>query len=239
MLGILFTAAPSTDVVKDLQDKVISLHEHEVSFLNDTIANMLTMVGIGVAIITAFFSWAYVYVRNSNKEAQENIAKAGEQMLKANEMIKKAEEKIAEADQIAEKAHSISNSAQEKLEELEREQKEVKQSTERLEMSIKADFILERNKQNIDKVTSMLREVLEGEYHIPIRKEYVVELLATCRDLENEFNRIKMSIAKGFIEKEGYTKITEDIAKFNNGCTQLQIDLKNFEEETFKPVAQK
>lgn len=41
MLGILFTAAPSTDVVKDLQDKVISLQDHEVAFLNTTISNML------------------------------------------------------------------------------------------------------------------------------------------------------------------------------------------------------
>lgn len=40
MLGILFTAAPSTDVVKDLQDKVISLQDHEVAFLNTTISNV-------------------------------------------------------------------------------------------------------------------------------------------------------------------------------------------------------
>lgn len=239
MLGILFTAAPSTDTVKELQDKVISLHEHEVSFLNDTIGNMLSMVGIGVAIITAFFSWAYVYVRNSNKQAQENIAEAKEQMLKANDMIKKAEEKIADADQIAEKAQSISNNAQEKLRELEVEQKEVKKSTELLEMSIKADFIVERNKREVDSMVSILRELLEGKYQFPMRREYIVELLSTCRELENEFSRIKMNTAKGLIQKEDFAKITEDIAKFASDCEQLKSDFKKFEEETFKPAVEK
>ncbi|MGA5716913.1 spbB protein [Bacillus bombysepticus] len=238
MLGMLFVAASSTDAVKELQDKVISLQDHEVAFLNTTISNMLTAVGIGVAIITAFFSWAYVYVRNSNKQAQDNIAKAEEQMLKANEMIKKAEGKILEADRIAEKAHFISNSAQEKLEELEREQKEVKMSTEILEISMKVDFIIERNKREIDKIVSMLHKLLEGEYHMPVRKEYALELLSTCRDLEKEFSRIKMNTAKGLIKRDDFAKITEDIAKFDSDCKQLRVDFEKFEEEILGHVAQ-
>ena len=42
MSGMLFTARRSNDVVKDLQDKVISIQDHEILFLNDTIANNMT-----------------------------------------------------------------------------------------------------------------------------------------------------------------------------------------------------
>ncbi|MCR6835763.1 hypothetical protein NHG40_17805 [Bacillus thuringiensis] len=129
MLGILFTAAPSTDVVKDLQDKVISLQDHEVAFLNTTISNMLTAVGIGVAIITAVFT-AFAYVTYSNKRAKKNMDEASRKLEEAESKVSVLEEKsaqlerkILEAEQLLADANSISNVANEKLIEVEEEQK--------------------------------------------------------------------------------------------------------------------
>ncbi|EJR43852.1 hypothetical protein IIM_05350 [Bacillus cereus VD107] len=234
MLGILFTAAPSTDVVKDLQDKVISLHEHEVSFLNDTIANMLTMVGIGVAIITAFFSWAYVYVKNSNKKAQEKMAAATEQLEMAEGKNKDLDQKMAEANQILIAAKSMANTAQDKLAELEREQEEIKKATERLENYSSIDVSISLIKLSLDNTERCLQSihVIEGtvyfERRISLFKEYST-LMISFYNIQRDFQVAKIH-GKDFQRDADLVELQRKIKVFSDNCDTLKEDIfKNFQ----------
>ncbi len=148
MLGMLFTAAPSNDVVRELQDKVIAIQDHEIAFLNGTIAIWVAATGIMVAI-------ALVVIGFANNKAKKNMEDATKKLEDAEKKISDLESKIAEANTILTDAQSISGVAQEKLEELEDEQLELKKYTNILISNRYTDFTLEALKMRIRKVKNI------------------------------------------------------------------------------------
>ncbi|MDM5455224.1 hypothetical protein [Peribacillus simplex] len=58
------------DLIRELQDKVISIQDHEISFLNDTIANTYAVVGIVVGIIGIGAVYLGTMIKRSNDKAQ-------------------------------------------------------------------------------------------------------------------------------------------------------------------------
>lgn len=229
MLGILFTATPSTDVVKELQDKVISLQDHEVSFLNDTIANMLTMVGIGVAIITAFFSWAYVYVRNSNKQAQEKMKEAAEQLEITERKNVDLDQKMVEANKILTSAKSIADDAQEKLEELEKGQKEIRIATVRLKTIIDCDAILNQHKIELDQIKEYLSGLVASNY--AFFNERIGQLLVYCSGVYLDFNNVKMIVANSLLEQTSLGELEDELNDFSHEMARLRDEFEILKEE--------
>ncbi|ULM97930.1 hypothetical protein L8956_04150 [Peribacillus frigoritolerans] len=68
---ILLNAVKINDaLIKELQDKVISIQDHEISFLNDTIANTYSVVGIVVGIIGIGAVYLGTMIKRSNDKAQ-------------------------------------------------------------------------------------------------------------------------------------------------------------------------
>ncbi|HDR6313055.1 TPA: spbB protein [Bacillus cereus] len=249
MLGILFTAAPSTDVVKDLQDKVISLHEHEISFLNDTIANMLTMVGIAATVVAGVFTLAFAYVTYSNNRAQKKMGEAEKQMIEAKKQLEDAEgkifdleeknirleEKIVEADQILTEAKSIANIAHEKLKELEEEQQKLKSSTKRLEEISKLEAVLERHKMSLDTMKKYLSGLTESDY--PFFSERISELLVDCSKLDSDFEYIKTVIPLNLIAGKLSTKTLEEgVYRFSDTVARLHDNFKELQNEISQPI---
>ncbi|AFV22166.1 MULTISPECIES: hypothetical protein [Bacillus cereus group] len=229
MLGILFTAAPSTDVVKDLQDKVISLQDHEVAFLNTTISNMLTAVGIGVAIITAVFTAAFAYVTYSNKRAKKNMDEASRKLEEAESKVSVLEEKsaqlerkILEAEQLLADANSISNVANEKLIEVEEEQKKLRVETRRLNTSAQFDLALDNHKTEIERIKNNLSSLQKFNY--PFFSERRLELGTKCFDLESDFRRIKTLLTKEML-------IGGDVAKYANEISTFAVEASSLFDE--------
>lgn len=237
MLGILFTATPSTDVVKELQDKVISLHEHEVSFLNDTISNMQNQVSMGLTVVGGLATIALAIIGFTNNRAQKKMDEANGKMLEATDKIKDAEKKIKNADQkikdaekkisdledkIAEasgvvaQAQSVANFAQGKINELEKEQEEIKNFAERLESGLKTDAILNAVKMKLDLAKRKLEAFpsKEGPKFSKLRDEYT--------DFEDRYYKIQLDLGSNIIDNEKLTKeqsntlikLSRDVAEF-------------------------
>lgn len=234
MPGILFTATPSTDVVKDLQDKVISLHEHEVSFLNDTISNMLTVVGIGVAIITAFFSWAYFYVNNSNKRAQKKMDEASNKFKEAENKVVELEEKIKEANQTLAEANSIALIAQEKLDEVEKEQLKLNTTIEVLQTVTKNEATLDHHKIILDNIQQQLLGFQNMNY--PFFGEQINKLLLDCYKLEQEHmftkSLMNMESISGDINSDIVKNVVSNFSKDVTNLSTNFLDLKEKMEQT-------
>ncbi|HDR7624478.1 TPA: spbB protein [Bacillus mycoides] len=196
MPGMLFTATPSNDVVKELQDKVISIQDHEVSFLNDTIANMLSTVGIAATVVAGVFTLAFAYVTYSNNHAQKIMNEAEGRMNEANDMMKKAEEKIgelelriSETNKIVEKADYISNIAQEKLEELEKEQRKLNKTIEILKIVNKNEAHLNHHNSMLDTAKEKLVVILNSDN--PSFNEQIIKLDSDCSILYEESKHIR------------------------------------------------
>lgn len=230
MLDILFTAAPSTDVVKELQDKVISLHEHEVSFLNDTIANMQNNVSIALTIIGGLMTLVLTFIGFTNARAQKRMKEANSKMLEATDKIKDAddkikdaekkisdlENKIAEANSVVAQAQSVADFAQDKIDELEKEQEEIKNFTERLESGLKTDAILNAIKMKIDLAKRKLEAFPSKE------SPQFAKLKAQYISFENQYYKIQFESGSKIIENKKLTteesdtliKLARDIANF-------------------------
>jgi len=73
-------SANNNELIKEMQDKVISLQDHEISFLNDTIANMWATVAIGVGIVVGIAGFIGWIIRRSNHNAEKKMQLA-EQIL--------------------------------------------------------------------------------------------------------------------------------------------------------------
>ncbi|MEB8651462.1 spbB protein [Bacillus cereus] len=242
MLGMLFTATVSNDVVKDLQDKVISLQDHEVAFLNTTISNILTSVGIGVAIITTVFTAAFAYVTYSNKRAKKNMDEASRKLEEAENKVSELEEKsarlerkIVEAEKLLVDANSISNIANEKLQEVEEEQKKLKEETTRLNTSAQFDLALDRHKAEIERIKANLSSLTKFNY--PFFLERRLELSTECFNLETEFHRIKTLLTKEMLLGGTVAKYAKEVTKFSSDVGELGEGYRALEEEmTILPV---
>lgn len=68
------------ELIKEMQEKVVALQDHEISFLNDTIANIWATVGIGAGIIVGIAGFVGWLINRSNQKAQEKMQLA-EQIL--------------------------------------------------------------------------------------------------------------------------------------------------------------
>ncbi|MEB8805001.1 hypothetical protein P4G82_24855 [Bacillus cereus] len=122
-LSKLQTKVDSLETVKDLQDKIISAKDSQVSFLSDQTANMLSFVSLLAAIAGLIASGAFIYITYVNRQSQKILKTAEERIRAAEEQNQRAQERINEAEEKIQQANSISNLAQDKLDELEIKQK--------------------------------------------------------------------------------------------------------------------
>ncbi|KAA0769169.1 hypothetical protein DN392_26825 [Bacillus sp. BB51/4] len=159
MLGILFTATVSNDVVRDLQDKVISIQDHEISFLNGTIAIWAAGTGILVAIALTFIGVTNSKAQKKMEDANTKMSDATEKLKDAEKKISDLESKISEANQAVSQAQKIADSAQEKLDELENAQKELKKFTSLLDSRQQVDAMLAAVKFKLDSIKDLINEV--------------------------------------------------------------------------------
>ncbi|MGW8412364.1 hypothetical protein ACWGJ3_20320, partial [Bacillus velezensis] len=149
-LSKLQTKVDSLETVKDVQDKIISAKDSQVSFLSDQTANMLSFVSLFVGIAGIIASGAFIYISYVNRQSQKVLKTAEERIHAAEEQNQRAQERITEAEEKIQQANSISILAQEKLDELEIKQQEVNQQAEKLKLTQKADTMLNTIKHQLD-----------------------------------------------------------------------------------------
>ncbi|EJQ01401.1 hypothetical protein [Bacillus cereus] len=203
----------SLETVKDVQDKIISAKDSQISFLNDQIANIwtpITIVAGLIALVVTYVAWV-------NKKADEKIQHGSKQ-------IALAKEKIDQAELLIQKSNTTAAIAQEKLNQLEDKQNELNDlaittiTNQKIDMLIRQISItLDLSKNITDKIIvngdlvasfQITEEQEEKLYKLGSRHASILE---SYRILALHFN---FDVAKG--QKINLEEIT-------NGADRLRI----------------
>lgn len=135
-LSKLQTKVESLETVKDVQDKIISAKDSQITFLQGEISTIITWGSIAIAIITALATVAYSYIKSLEEKAKDKIEEAESTLQAATQQLAEIEiakqetetnltesnSRIEKLDILIDKSNNIANVAQEKIEELEEKQ---------------------------------------------------------------------------------------------------------------------
>lgn len=138
-LSKLQTKVESLETIKDVQDKIISAKDSQITFLQGEVSTIITWVSIAVAIITALAALAYGYIKSLEEKANEKIEEAESVLQEATEQLAQIEvakqetetnlnesdKKIEQLNSLIDKSNNIATIAQEKLNKLEVKQQEL------------------------------------------------------------------------------------------------------------------
>ncbi|MDA2480619.1 hypothetical protein PDN61_30430 [Bacillus cereus] len=94
-LSKLQTKVESLETIKDVQDKIISAKDSQISFLNDQIANIWTPI----TIFAGFIALVFGYVAWLNNQAQNKVKQAGDLINQNQETATIAQEKLNELEE--------------------------------------------------------------------------------------------------------------------------------------------
>lgn len=179
-LSKLQTKVESLETVKEVQDKIISAKDSQITFLQGEISSISNWVIGGVGFIIALASAAFIYIKLLEKKAKEKIADGEAQLDLATQKISEAETKLQQADQkldeVDKKIKQINNInaiAEEKINKMNYKQKlEVKFNTikTRLEnlnanQASYKELIPEKDQDTFNKLVKK-RKNLEQHYRI-------------------------------------------------------------------------
>ncbi|OJD64772.1 hypothetical protein [Bacillus sp. NH11B] len=136
-LSKLQTKVESLETVKDVQDKIISAKDSQITFLQGEISSISNWVIGGTGVIIALASAAFIYIKLLENKAKKKIADGETQINLATQKIAEAETKLQQADQKLEEVdnkikqiNNINAIAEEKINKMNYKQKlEVKFNT--------------------------------------------------------------------------------------------------------------
>lgn len=230
-LSKLQTKVESLETVKEVQDKIISAKDSQISFLNDSIANMWQPIAIVAGIAGLLASGAFVYVTYLNLQAQKKVEQGEEQ-------ISLAQEKIEQAEALIQQSQSTATIAQEKLDQLEEKQKELNDlatttiENQKIDMLIRqVSLTLDLSKNIIDQIFKTADLVKSVKIPVGIHADLLrlnnrhAAILESYRIISLKFNS---DVAKGY--KINYDEITEgsnNLQISSNDLYKKCISLKN------------
>ncbi|QDQ03676.1 hypothetical protein [Bacillus sp. BD59S] len=156
-------------------------------------------------------------------------------MQSAEEKIIDLEYKIAEANRITVEAQAIADVAKVKLEELEKEQRKLKNTIETLKIANKNEANLDHYKSMLDTAKEKLTVILNSDN--PSFDEQIIKLDSDCSILYEESKHIRnlMNIESSIDDLNRYTKeIDERLSHFANHVLHFAGSVGNLESEIAK-----
>lgn len=176
------------EVVKELQDKVITIQDHQISFLNDSLANFLSFAGwiIGIAglILVGIQVGIGVFIRRENNKTQIKMQEAENKMDAATQKLTEAENKIEQAEQ-------LSAEAEDKLEQLKAQQNEIEELLNSKELEEKLKEI-----DLISHTAKMLEAQVRANFHLSEASRILKEGIALYVEQHDDSAIIKNEIKR-------------------------------------------
>ncbi|MFT2139066.1 hypothetical protein [Bacillus cereus] len=172
-LSKLQTKVESLETVKDVQDKIISAKDSQITFLQGEISNITSWVTWGAAAVITLASAAFIYIKFLERKAKKKIEEAENTLQLVTEKLAEVENsrqqtesnltesdsRIEQLDILIEKSNNIATIAQEKIDKLEEKHKDLYDLTtattinQKIDMSIKEiDMYLDFSKNIIDRI---------------------------------------------------------------------------------------
>ncbi|MFV1457178.1 hypothetical protein COL41_29235 [Bacillus mycoides] len=187
-LDKLQTKVDSLETVKELQDKVISIQEHQVSFLNDSIANMWQPIAIVAGLTGLIITGAFAYVTYLNRQAQKKIEKATIIIDQSNE---------------------IAIIAQEKVNELIQKQLELNEFANKISTYQRVDIYLKEIKLRFDTIERSINEIRTAEALNRLEPKMTTKESYDIEKFENQFSylrkdyiQLSLNLSKKIVNEE-------------------------------------
>ncbi|KXX91207.1 hypothetical protein P9487_05070 [Bacillus cereus] len=232
-LSKLQTKVDSLETVKDVQDKIISAKDSQVSFLSDQTANMLSIVSLFVGIAGIIASGAFIYISYVNRQSQKALKTAEERIHAAEEQNQRAQERITEAEEKIQQANSISILAQEKLDELEIKQQEVNQQAEKLKLTQKADTMLNTIKHQLDllkRAQETIKKSIDLNF-VVLNEEETTQFnnyISLATKLESNWESVSFGFNTAIVSEQALEN-NEEIEELLASSGNLFIEYLNFQ----------
>ncbi|MGH1276965.1 hypothetical protein ACQVWA_26825 [Bacillus cereus] len=212
-LSKLQTKVESLETVKDVQDKIISAKDSQISFLNDSIANMWQPIAIVAGIAGLVITGAFAYVSILHHQAKK---------------------KREEVEELIQQSHSISTVAQERLEELEEKQKELNKLSSSLANNQKVDITLNNIKFTLDFISKSLMTLYSNTYDTYLsepteQQEEYSRFKNIYERLGQKYIKVSLNFNKKIISGESANQQDiEIINNLENECVELKTEIYDY-----------
>ncbi|PHC14350.1 hypothetical protein [Bacillus toyonensis] len=207
-LSKLQTKVESLETVKEVQDKIISAKDSQISFLNDSIAN----IWASVSIAATFIIFVFGYVAWLNKQAQNKVEQA-ESLIRQNQQT--------------------ANIAQEKLNDLEEKQLLLQKQTNAIENLQKFEMITAQIQRDLGFIQRRFDK--DRSYCVSEQKKEFNELSHESSNLEIKYlllsTEIKDKIAKkiNILEDDirNVEQLQSELDKFTERFLEFSVKLRS------------
>ncbi|HDR7533033.1 TPA: hypothetical protein QCX69_004250 [Bacillus anthracis] len=231
-LSKLQTKVESLETVKDVQDKIISAKDSQITFLQGEISSITTWVTWGAGVVITLASAAFIFIKLLENKAKKKIEEAENALQLATDKLGEIETarqrtetnltesdvKIEQLNSLIVESNNIATIAQEKINELEEKQKlDIKLN------SIKTDFLFLYQQQEKD------RHICKNE-----QLEKFTEFTAKTSELEAIYillssklnNKIIRGVSITDDEIQQVEKLTIDLQEFVNEYISFGANVK-------------
>ncbi|MEK4697861.1 hypothetical protein MKX31_28435 [Bacillus sp. FSL M8-0063] len=251
-LSKLQTKVESLENVKDVQDKIISAKDSQITFLQGEISTIITWGSIAIGVITALAAVIYSYIKSLEEKAKDKIEEAESTLQNATEQLteiadarQQIETNLTESDTKIDKLNSligesnkIATVAQGKLDELEETQKKINNLTtiaitnQKIDISIREISIqLDSSKYIIDQIIAYVEKPSEISQEQSVKLSYLngqhASLLNAYRRLSSIFSADVTGRQKIDIDKitEGTNHLKRNTMDLYKDCIKLSDEL--------------
>ncbi|PFE42475.1 hypothetical protein CN317_23945 [Bacillus cereus] len=242
-LSKLQTKVESLENVKDVQDKIISAKDSQISFLEGQISTISTWVSIAGAAAGIIASLAFAYVTYLNRQAQKKVEQGEEQIaaaqIKINEadsILKEAEKQIEAANLVIIQSQTSATTAQEKIDELNIKQKDLQNLADSIDLKQKVDMRLNRIKITLETIeksqSSILKQYTGDGYKLNEDNSLKLQKYMTERhQLNYKYNILYTIITQLIVEGASIgDKEESDISSLQEECNNLFGNYFRFED---------
>lgn len=236
-LSKLQTKVESLETVKDVQDKIISAKDSQITFLQGEISNITSWVTWGATAVITLASAAFIYIKFLERKAKKKIEEAENTLQLVTEKLAEVENsrqqtesnltesdsRIEQLDVLIEKSNNIATIAQEKIDKLEEKQLRLQKQANAIENLQKFEMITTQ----IHKSFSFIQRRFEKDrsYCVDENKVEFYEFNHESSDLEIKHLLLSAEIKDKITQK---INIPEDDIR---NIEQLQQELDEFTEK--------
>ncbi|MES9700746.1 MULTISPECIES: hypothetical protein [Bacillus] len=251
-LSKLQTKVESLETVKDVQDKIISAKDSQITFLQGEISSITSWLSIASAVIIALASAAFIYIKLLENKAKKKIEEAentlqlvtdklgdietARQQTETN--LTESDTKIEQLNSLIAESNNIATIAQEKIDKLEEKHAELYNlattttANQKVDMSIRQiNIMLELSKHIIDTIDDNIPNLLAlTEEQISVvnrtRRRYM-DILDSYRILSMNFNSGVKNGSNFNLQNisDGVDRLMIKSNELYSGCLDLREDL--------------
>lgn len=181
-LSKLQTKVESLETVKDVQDKIISAKDSQITFLQGEISNITSWVTWGAAAVITLASAAFIYIKFLERKAKKKIEEAENTLqlvteklaeveisrLQTESNLTESDSRIEQLDKLIDKSNDMATVAQEKFDKLEEKHKELYNLANTTTENQKLDMSLREISMHLDLSKGIIDEIFA--YHEKIIK---------------------------------------------------------------------